>query len=340
MKSIRLSLIEKALLKRYQRKLQSLSRSVRSTDGKAAVEKLQIIGQTVESFLGGELRPRAVAPVREINLISVCNARCIHCPGLFSQEIVRGFRMPDGKFRSRMPQDELELALTESDSVLDFFMNGSEFLLYPQWKQVASYLRSIGSELRISTNGILLTPSNSHHLIENRLLSKLNISLDGGTPATVERVRQGVCFERLASNVRGYFERASSERFNIPVGFSFVLMESNVDDLPDVVDLVASFRKQGPDIPVQISVFPLSSNGVAAYRPFLEREHHSRIPHHTLVSSFRRMLDRAVLHNIPLIAFRAPLERFVKAGCKAPPLNVACLPRVLSAKTVAPILAP
>jgi hypothetical protein len=48
---------------------------------------------------------------------------------------------------------------------VDFFCNGSEFLLFKGWKEVAEALRAGGvASLRLSTNGMLLTAATAEHL--------------------------------------------------------------------------------------------------------------------------------------------------------------------------------
>ena len=70
------------------------------------VAKLEKIITVVQDFVTGNVHPSVVAPFRQANLIAVCNARCIHCPGRFTGDISEGapvFR--DGvskKCRSKM----------------------------------------------------------------------------------------------------------------------------------------------------------------------------------------------------------------------------------------------
>ena len=80
-------------------------------------------------------------------------------------------------------------------------MNGSEFLLYKGWKKVAALLASQGVKLSISTNGIRLTPENIKYLIDNTIVQKLNISMDGATKATVEGIRVNVDFDNLMNTL-------------------------------------------------------------------------------------------------------------------------------------------
>lgn len=171
-----------------------------------SVEKLKVIGNIISSFLLGELQPKEVCSVRQINAVAICNARCIHCPFLYTGEVIRGVPMSSGANKKRMTFSEIEEAFSEESSVIDFFMNGSEFFLVENWKLVAARLKNECVQLRISTNGMLLTAENIKLLVDNSYISKLNISLDGATKITVEKIRKKVKFDLVCQHARFAFE--------------------------------------------------------------------------------------------------------------------------------------
>ena len=160
-----------------------------SEEARINVRKLRIIGKVFRDFLVGETAPEVVAPLRQSNLIAICNARCIHCPGLFTKEIELGAPTKSGERFREMSPEQVEKSFESQGDIVDFFMNGSELLFAKTWPTVAERLKKEGVRLRVSTNGMLLTEKNSRLLIDNGYLGKLNLSLDGASPEMIERVR-------------------------------------------------------------------------------------------------------------------------------------------------------
>jgi len=88
----------------------------------------------VQDFVSGNVRPSVVAPFRQANLIAVCNARCIHCPGRFTGDISEGALSYEGRRIKEMPIEDVERSFAREDDIIDFFLNGSEFLLLKSWQ--------------------------------------------------------------------------------------------------------------------------------------------------------------------------------------------------------------
>src|SRR6185436_14141221 len=73
-----------------------------------------------------------------------------------------------------------------------------------------------------------------------------SISIDAATRATYERIRVGGDFDRLIANI-GLLQRCKARlgsRFPV-ITFNFVLMRSNVGELPDLVDLAQRLGVEG-----------------------------------------------------------------------------------------------
>lgn len=288
-----------------------------------AVFKLGVVASILSDFLTGEVRPRHVAPLREANLIAVCNARCIHCPGKFTGEIERGQLLADGTIFTEMDRQAIDDSFVEDESIIDFFTNGSEFLFLKDWKYVAKRLAAISVKFRLSTNGMLITKNNIDYLVGNRMVGKFNISIDGATKNTIEYIRGRVKYDRLKRNVVYLFEAMERANFSVPLTFSFCLMKRNYEELPDFVDFIAEMRGANRIAKPNILVQPLSLKGTATYLSFLESEHHSLVPKQLIVRKFEQMLKRSKKHGIPVHVFYThTLDRFLKLGAPLPALNV------------------
>ena len=268
-----------------------------------SIDKLDTILKIMLDFFEGKRTPEVVAAFRQIQLISICNARCVHCPGLYTEEISHGVLLNERRVGA-MPRQAIEKALADPQDITDFFMNGSEFLLYRKWVEVARRLRNSGVRLSISTNGMLLTKTNVDLLIENDFIGCLNLSLDGAHRDTIQKIRARVNFDTVRTNVEYVFTKASQScDANFNISFSFVLMTLNFDELPELYPLVASLRAGLPKPHASILVQSLDAYETPEYNEFQLKHHHRNIPKTRLIEVFSRVREQSKEYQIPTSVF-------------------------------------
>lgn len=282
-------------------------------DVKQAIQKLITIGLIVKAFLRHDLIPPSIAPYRQVELQAKCNARCIHCMNLYSREIIEG---------PELDASYIDKAFSYEDDVIDFFMNGSEFLFYRHWKSIVERLVSHNVQIGISTNGIALTEENSGFLIEKKCIHSLNISMDGASKETVERIHVNVNYERLLKNIEYLLATGNAKQVTFNLVFSFVIMKSNYAEFPQLIHLVHTIMK-GRSLPnVFVSGHPLVRFSNPGYQEFLEKEHMGQIPKEKLVAMFHEAQRASGETGIQTALFGYPtIDQFVEAGCPLPTLE-------------------
>lgn len=132
----------------------------------------------------------ASAPLREattrhqlltavVEVTNRCNLRCPHCAS------------DSGCARAdELSLDELRQVIADLRSLgcREFTMLGGEFVLRPDWEEIARTVKDAGLELQLVTNGLLITPD-----IRRRLRDldpqTVGVSLDGASPASYRRQR-------------------------------------------------------------------------------------------------------------------------------------------------------
>jgi hypothetical protein len=278
------------------------------------LKMIQNILRIVKAYHEGDERPPLVAPFRQVQLIAKCNARCVMCPGKFSGEIESGGAIAPG---------ELELALAGSEQIVDFFCNGSEFLLFPGWKEVALRLKRNGVAcLRLSTNGMLLTKGNVDFLVEQGVVGHLNVSFNAGTKETLERVQKNVRWEKLLQNVGYLIEAAESKGVHFPLSFSFIVMRSNLRELPDFFRLVAKWKRICSSLHPHALVMSLENSDEQGYQGFLAEEHPSFAPRAEIEAAFREAGEVALREGVAASLYNfgrfKTLAEFVAAGFPLP----------------------
>jgi radical SAM protein with 4Fe4S-binding SPASM domain len=239
-------------------------------DARRSLAKLRTIAQASLDFMTLTEKPKVVATLRQVNLVSICNARCIHCIGLYTGEIVRGTQV-NGNRLKRMPVSLAERAFARPGDMTAFYMNGSEFLLHPQWRDFARTLSGAGVRLAMSTNGMLLDTRAADALLGSGVLLDINFSFDGATQATVERIRDNVSFDKLVTHARHFLQQVAAAGNTRSVCMSMVLMQSNIAECADFIRLAQSLR---PDAASNLHVTfeLLNSSPNAAYNEFYARE--------------------------------------------------------------------
>jgi len=302
-------------LRKYFLALRKLSRRshLYSEEVVNALYKLKVIGTVVKSFLGRDLKPQVIAPYRQVQLVSKCNARCVQCTGLFTGEIVNG---------TALESEHVSEAFSAPDQILNFFMTGSEFIIYKEWQKIARVIRSNGTKVSISTNGIRLTRENARFLIDHEIVHSLNISMDGASREMVEAIRVKVDFDDLVENIKYLICYASEQNYNFSLSFSFVLMKQNAHEFPQLVRLVKQLQgaRQMPNVIVycqSLENYPEVEN----YSDFVAEQHHSLLGRPRLEQIFKDTLVASMSTGIPVKVFYSMgLSEFVTQGCPYPEL--------------------
>ncbi|MBI5675727.1 MAG: radical SAM protein [Nitrospirae bacterium] len=315
-----------------------------------AINKLRVIGSIAKAFIQGDLHPPVVGAFRQVELTNRCNARCVMCPGKYAGTIVNG---------CELDERHLKEAFSRTDDIIDFFMNGTEFLFYKNWQKVADYLVNSGIKLSLSTNGILLSPHNIRYLIDKKIPLKLNISMDGATKETLESTRINVNYDKLLDSIKYLLSYASQKKHDFYISFSFVLMKKNYHELPQLIKLAGNlmngkrcpnFNKlvrktgnflKGLQYPVitklvrfaglffkrlrypSVSVLcqALETYNVKTYREFVYEQHHTLIEKEKLKDVFKKALHESTKAGVRVEVFYSyGIEDFIKQDFPFPPL--------------------
>jgi radical SAM protein with 4Fe4S-binding SPASM domain len=120
---------------------------------------------------------------------------------------------------------------------------GTEPLLHRHFLDFLTILKQYETYAMIYTNGMLLTEQLSEQIVRMNGLGTIAISMDGATKQTYERIRVGGKFDQVLANIAA-FNRV--KRRLGPAGpelsFIFVLMRSNITELPALIRLAHDLR--------------------------------------------------------------------------------------------------
>ncbi len=149
------------------------------------------------------LAPETLVPERprklELNLSNACNLRCVMCNGDYSSAIrVHEGRAPLPKVYDAQFFDDLEAFLLRVEEVQ--FTGGEPFLV-PEYPRIWDVLADHNPDVRLylTTNATQWNARVERAL--GRLRFNLNVSLDGVSAATYERVRVGADHAAVMRNL-------------------------------------------------------------------------------------------------------------------------------------------
>jgi [mycofactocin precursor peptide]-tyrosine decarboxylase / 3-amino-5-[(4-hydroxyphenyl)methyl]-4,4-dimethylpyrrolidin-2-one synthase len=176
-----------------------------------------------QSFLQGGLS----APITVTwEITAACNIACIHCLSA------------SGRRRPHELKTDQALALVDELAEMQVFQihfGGGEPFIYPGIWKVLERCTERELVMCISTNGTLITPERARRLQEFDPLY-FQVSLDGGTPQTNDRVRGKGVFERA---LRG-LELLANENHSLTV--NSVLTRYSFYELDLLYEIAASFN--------------------------------------------------------------------------------------------------
>jgi radical SAM protein with 4Fe4S-binding SPASM domain len=112
-----------------------------------------------------------------------------------------------------------------------------EPLMYPGIFEVIEQVHEVSPEARVSitSNGTMFSDRVIQAILDSSL-SDICVSLDAGTKTTYERIRRGADFGRVIEGTRRLVAARTERNRELPfVMTNFVLMRSNIHELPDYV---------------------------------------------------------------------------------------------------------
>jgi radical SAM protein with 4Fe4S-binding SPASM domain len=174
--------------------------------------------------MGGLSPPRSLT----LAVTGGCNLACAHC--LVEAGPAIGGHVPAPTVRRIVS----EFAALGGEAIC---LTGGEPLLHPQWRELLASCREQPSfrSLSLQTNGTLIGDAQVRALQSLRFDGlAIQVSLDGSSPATHDRVRGPGAFRRTLAGLR----RLAAAGLGSHVSIAFTEMRHNVHDLPALLELV------------------------------------------------------------------------------------------------------
>lgn len=169
--------------------------------------------------------------VLTVAITGACNLRCGHC----------WVRAGEAASHSHVPLDTLCRVVEEFAAIggNGIRITGGEPLCHPHWLEMVQQACSLGFKtVAIQTNAMLLRDAHVDALRELDFPGlSIQVSLDGATAATHDRVRGRGAFDSALRGIAALVQGGLAGRVSI----FFTEMRHNLADIPDLLDLVDRF---------------------------------------------------------------------------------------------------
>ena len=170
----------------------------------------------------------------------VCNLRCPFCQNHGTEENRKKY---NDSSLNMQHETLIKLAKESLPWAREFSLSlNGEPLLTSHIQDILDQLAPFGAKLDLVTNGTLLTKKMLSKLLP--IVGKIQISIDGATEYTYEKLREGAKFKRTIRNIRLLTKTIEllGGYFNPKVTFSFTIMGSNIRELPEIVRIASILK--------------------------------------------------------------------------------------------------
>lgn len=161
-------------------------------------------------------------------LTNACNLNCVMCGRNAADFKLTSFDMD--VFRSFEPIMDYVEEVT--------LMGWGEPTIHPHFKEMLDIIHKHGTRAYFCTNGMSLAKIKDS--LFDYEVDVFGVSLDGATQETNGRIRKGSDLNAIAANLKDIVEEKKRRGLKYPwINFVFCAMQSNIEELPDLVKLAA-----------------------------------------------------------------------------------------------------
>lgn len=165
-----------------------------------------------------------------VSITYSCNAKCPACP--YTQSTIRQ-SYKDAPF---IPVELFKKIADECGEYKSYLRlsGGGEPLLHPQILEMIEYAKAAGAKVGLITNGSLLTSDKADRLLAANT-DAIEISADAADSVTYSKIRVGLDFSRLITNVGYLMFQRNRTKSKTKVIASIVNQKAVADKLDDIV---------------------------------------------------------------------------------------------------------
>lgn len=196
--------------------------------GRPFEHEIEVVGHSTELF-----SRRLPAMELTIDLTNKCPLKCIQCRKTYVETPDDQFDMDFALFQ--------KIASETAPYVHSVMLSSAgEPLMSPRFLDAVETLAGYRThEISFTTSGLHLNAYRAEKMVDLGV-GRVEFSIDGASAAVYERIRVGSSFEKVMRNIETLTAFKAKKGSRLPLlRFNFVMMKSNIHQLPELVDLAA-----------------------------------------------------------------------------------------------------
>jgi len=262
----------------------------RSNDSSAVV-LIKDLNKQLADEQARKLRPinRAMPVHLTLETTLNCNLRCIMCQNHRNEEERRRINA----INSVMPLELFERVIEDASPELRevCLTVSGEPLMSPNLSKIIDILKNHSIKLELITNFTLMNDGLMEKMI--KILSNLQVSFDGASKNTFEKIRRGSNFETVIKNIKRFNDarRQLKETESPKLFFDIVLMRSNIEELPGIIELAKELEVDNVNCS-HVIIFERALEGESLFR-------HKALANEFILKARQKANQLGVLFNMP-----------------------------------------
>ena len=225
----------------------------------------------------------------DLELTDTCNLRCIECP-----------------ISSNLKRKTNRINLVKAKEIIKFYaFNGilalklnyinEPLLNFDDLIEISKFAKQVGIlDVYFTTNGTLLSPEKSRELIDQDLISRIQVSIDAINPETYDQIRIGGNYERVSKNVDFFMKYKKSQNKEFPLlRVNFLSLPENKGQEKKFLEL---WQHKVDEVAIQRSVLKPDSKRDKGTDEYTLKERFCPNP-------FRQLVIRADMSVLPCCSF-------------------------------------
>ena len=164
----------------------------------------------------------------QVEITRKCSMHCTMCPS----------KLWRGKTGCEMDLEVFELLSDHfGEAKLVYLQGWGEPLEHENILEMARIVKGAGSEVGLTTNGMLLNEKTIKEILELNV-DIIMVSMGGATKEVHESIRRGTSFDMIVKNIRRLAEEKKRLNMDKPrISLSLVMNTKNIHEIPDLVEL-------------------------------------------------------------------------------------------------------
>lgn len=165
----------------------------------------------------------------ELEVTTKCNLNCPGCERTLMPTEFKNYDAPFEYFERISPLFSHLLSVS--------LVGLGESLLHPQLWKIIKFIKSFGTHVAYTSNGMLLNEENINKTFEAGT-DKVVISLDGATENVYKKIRPQASFNQVVENIKKICQIKRLSQSKLPcICLGFTIQTSNIEEMPQFVKL-------------------------------------------------------------------------------------------------------